>query len=83
MSKRTLWVRPTKLLWVAVITAALGAMWLYGTPHMLWNYRYTGSYENKYYTSCDYIGRDSQTVWPRLGECPFVMLLKPARASHG
>lgn len=71
-------MRPSKLLWVAIIAGAAGSMWLYGTPHMLWNYRYTGSYDQKFYTSCDYIGRDSQRVRPHNGECPFVMLLKPA-----
>ncbi|WP_417729046.1 hypothetical protein [Roseovarius sp.] len=74
--KRTHLIRSSKLLWLPLMISGVGAVWVLGTPHMLWNYRYTGSSEDKYYLSCDYVGRDSQTVEPRNGECPVIAFLK-------
>lgn len=76
-SPRTLWVRPSKLLWLPAIAAAIGGAVTVGTPHMLWSYRYTGSSDSKYFLSCDYLGSSSQRVTPHDGKCPFILLLKP------
>lgn len=75
--KRTPLVRASKLLWVPIAIGLATTFWMFGTPHLLWTYRYSGSHESKYYLSCDYLGRDSQTVEPRNGECPLIALLRP------
>lgn len=77
------WVRPTKLLWLPAVGALFTAVALFGTPHVLWTYQYSGSSEARYYLSCDYLGRDSQTVVPRDGTCPFIALLKPVKGGRG
>jgi hypothetical protein len=79
----TPWVRPTKLLWLPAVGALFTAVALFGTPHVLWTYRYSGSPEAKHYLSCDYVGRDSQTVVPSHGTCPLIALLKPVKEGRG
>jgi hypothetical protein len=76
---RTPLVRPSKLLWLPLAAPIVLGLWLYGTPHMLWSYHYTGRGGDKFYLDCFYVGRDSQLVVPHDGKCPFIALLKPGQ----
>ena len=74
--RHTFWVRPSKLLWLPMLAAAAGALWVFGTPHLLWEYQYLGKAEPRLMLSCDYIGRHAQTVPSIDGHCPLIMFFR-------
>jgi hypothetical protein len=67
-------VRPGQFIWLVLI----GIIWLlvsnYGTPHLRYYYRYSGTTDQPYYHSCQYIGLHSQTIKPHDGKCPLFKL---------
>ena len=76
-STQARWVRPAKLLWLPAVAAVVAFLVAFGTHHLLWTYQYTGRADAKYFVSCNYIGRDAQTIVPLDGKCPIVAMLKP------
>jgi hypothetical protein len=74
--RRVPFVRPSKLLWVPALGAIALSLTLYGTPHLLWSYHYTGTPDDKTYLDCLYLGRHSQRVLPIDGDCPIILFFK-------
>lgn len=62
------------LIWIGVVAGCALILNIFGTPHVLFEYRYTGSKDHK--TDCTYVGLNSQTVSARDGECAIVTLLR-------
>lgn len=68
------------LLWLALPLAGYGVYQLYGTPHMIWSYRFVDNgdphnpYLARHYTSCTYLGWGPQMITrPAVdGRCPWV-----------
>ena len=72
-------VRLSKLLWLPVALGMVALAWVFGLPHMLWNYEYVGRSEPRYLTSCDYLGPYAQRIVPHDGTCPFIAFLTPVK----
>jgi hypothetical protein len=79
-------VRPSKLLWLPLTAITIGALLVFGTPHLRFQYSYvppaaTGT--NRTYLSCDYIGWHTQRVIPTDGQCPMILFLRrPMELAH-
>lgn len=80
-SPRVVWLRPTKLAWLPVVAAMLGFVAVNGPPHMLWEYRFTGSGDARTYLSCRYVGRYGRQIDPVGGTCPGFIFLNAERSS--
>ncbi len=63
--------------WIIILGGCAFSLHFFGTPHMLFDYRYVGSKNTK--TDCTYLGLHSQTVPARDGDCPIMILLKSTR----
>lgn len=72
-------VRPRQFVWLAALIGIVMGVAVFGTPHIRYIYRYTGSYENPYYLTCDYAGWHSQRFVPDDGRCPLFKFLKAQR----
>jgi hypothetical protein len=69
-------IRPKDFGWVFVLAGLFALLSSSGTPHLLFEYGYSGTRDNK--TSCIYIGLHPQTVPSKLGSCRIIKLLKKA-----
>lgn len=73
-------------LWLALPLAGYATYLTYGTPHMIWSYRFNDNgdqynpYADRHYTSCTYFGWGWETVTvPAVdARCPWVRLFKGA-----
>ena len=72
-------VRPQYLLCIAVLGALYWGYVTYGTPHLLFQYSYSGNYVRTYHF-CDYVGEHSQRFYPQNGRCPVIRFF---RSRHG
>ena len=71
-------------LWLAVPVAGYAVYQTYGTPHMIWSYRFIDNgdrfnpYADRTYTSCTYFGWRWATVTKpaKAGRCPWVRFFK-------
>ena len=69
-------VRPGQFIWLGVIVVLGILVTMFGTPHLRFQYQYTGARSNPHYLSCQYIGIHSQTINPQTGKCPLIRLFK-------
>ncbi len=77
------------LLWLLLPFAGYLTYLTYGTPHMIWSYKFLDNgdqynpYIQRHYTSCTYVGWGWNTVTaPAVSaRCPWVRLFKGA--AHG
>lgn len=74
--RRVPFLRLRSLVWLAVIGGATAAGYAWGTPHLRFEYTYTGSRERPAYHRCVYLGFDGFRVVTD-GHCP------PVRLFHG
>lgn len=79
-SRARVWpVRPSKLVWVPIVAALWWVTQVYGTPHLRFQYTWSGHPDRPIFHVCDYVGLHSQRVHPRFGErCPLIRLLTAA-----
>lgn len=74
-------VRARYFLWAALPLAGFAMMQAFGSPHVIWAYKWTGSrYVGdgpRYYTSCTYVGPHGSFTRPASGgECPWLQFRK-------
>lgn len=69
-------IRPSKLLWLPAGALLMWSVQSYGTPHLRYEYDYTGTDARPYYTRCLYIGWHTATIYPRHGHCPLFIFRK-------
>lgn len=76
MSRNVAFFRPSFLVWVIVPAVLFVAYLIFGLPHMVWSYRFTGSYAdlaNRTYHRCTYIGPYGVITRPaQQGSCSFI-----------
>ena len=60
--------------WVFVLAGLFAWLNSSGTPHLLFEYTYSGTREAK--TSCTYVGLHPQVTPAELGNCPLIKFLK-------
>lgn len=69
-------------LWLALPMAGYATYQFYGTPHVIWSYRFLDNgdphnpFAERVYTSCTYLGWgwETITVPDRHGRCPWLRL---------
>ncbi|MEO0960194.1 MAG: hypothetical protein AAFW01_07995 [Pseudomonadota bacterium] len=69
-------------LWVVVPLGLWLAVWLWGTPHVLWTYRYHGpsAYGTapRHHIDCTYVGwTGARTAPAEKARCPWIRFFKP------
>lgn len=74
-------VRAINLLWLVIVLTVLWAADRYGTPHLRIEYTWSGSKANPTYHNCAYWGLHSFRIQPASGECPIVVLARPAKVA--
>ena len=76
-------VRLRSMLWVPTLFGLAYGAHEQGTPHVLFQYTYVEFGSQRYYTVCDYIGLHSQRIYPKNGDCPPILFLKPREETDG
>ncbi len=77
--RKFIWpVHPKYLLCFAFLGALYWGYQTYGTPHLRFQYSYTGNY-TRFYHACDYVGQYSQRYYPRNGRCPLFKFFRSRR----
>lgn len=69
-------IRFRSLIWLTAFLGVIGGTAIFGTVHVLFTYTYTPFGGLIIFHRCDYIGWDSQTVFPGNGKCPIFKFLK-------
>lgn len=67
-------VSPFSFLWIPLVLGCLLTFSVKGTPHILFEYSYSGSKNFK--TSCTYVGLHPQRMNPIGNDCPIFRLLQ-------
>ncbi len=75
-------IRPKHLIWLLVLAATGASLWLFGTPHLVFTYRYIEVRDKRHYIWCDYVGQYSQRVKAVNGNCPLIRFLKAPGEDH-
>jgi len=69
-------IRLRSLIWLLAFLGIIGGTVIFGTAHVLFNYTYTQFGERIIYHRCEYLGWDSQVIFPGDNKCPIFKFLK-------